>query len=132
MLQLKEGGLDKFLLQTLGRPYILITGQSDWGVPSTDNARRILDDPNLVAWYAQNNDESHAKIHPIPIGLNCFEHVREMHQARQLLAAAVGEGEEKAKDDVARPPLVEKQHLMLVNFGHTHQDRKKVSCYSSI
>jgi hypothetical protein len=36
-------------------------------------------------WFAQNNDAHHPKITALPIGLNCFEHAPEMHEALQQL-----------------------------------------------
>lgn len=48
-------------------------------------ACQVLRDPNLVRWFAQNNDVSRPKLSPVPIGLNCFEHAPEMAQARRLI-----------------------------------------------
>lgn len=66
------------------KPYILITGENDLGVPNEcRHAKQILDDPHLVKWFAQNNDGPHPKVIGIPIGLNCFEHAPEMHSVLQ-------------------------------------------------
>ena len=66
------------------RPYVLITGENDLGVPNEcRHAPEILNDPHLVKWFAQNNDAAHPKIIGIPIGLNCFEHAPEMHHVLQ-------------------------------------------------
>jgi hypothetical protein len=46
---------------------------------------QVLNDPNLVHWFAQNGDVVHSKLSPIPIGLNCFEHAPEMDQALRIL-----------------------------------------------
>lgn len=89
------------------RPYILITGQSDWPV---SRSSKILEDKHLVKWYAQNSDVVHPKLVQIPIGLNCFEHAPEMHQSLLLLKA--------------QPPTRDK--LVLVNFGNTHPSRTVV------
>jgi hypothetical protein len=93
----------------LRRPYILVTGQSDFPV---SKAKGVLGDPNLVKWFAQNSDMNHPKLVPIPIGLNCFEHAPEMHQALRALKTSSG------------PPA--RQKLVLVNFGNTHPSRKQI------
>jgi hypothetical protein len=49
-------------------PYILITHNSDDAAPGPFSSH--LNDPNIIAWFAQNYDGfPHPKIHPIPIGL---------------------------------------------------------------
>ncbi len=56
-------------------PYILLTHNSDHGAPGP--FKSYLDDPKILAWFAQNvEDDSHPKLHPIPIGIanKCHEH----------------------------------------------------------
>ncbi len=69
--------LKSFVTQVL--PYLrskikLVTGDSDSSVPSelADEARRILESPNVLHWYTQNYDGSFAnpKISSIPIGID--------------------------------------------------------------
>lgn len=40
----RKGDLPNWLRQELKRPYVLITGQSDWAIPSScsDNANQVL------------------------------------------------------------------------------------------
>lgn len=40
----RKGDLPRWLRQVLKRPYVLITGQSDWAIPSScsDNANQVL------------------------------------------------------------------------------------------
>ena len=92
------------------RPYILISGQSDYPNPST--MRAILSDSNLVRWYGQNADATHAKFTPLPIGLNCFEHAPEMAAVLDGFAAGAGF------------PAKREDKLALVNFGDTHPGRR--------
>ncbi|EKX43421.1 hypothetical protein GUITHDRAFT_110544 [Guillardia theta CCMP2712] len=48
--------------------YILVTHCSDAGAPGAFDV--YLDDPRIIAWFAQNPDLSHhQKLHPLPIGL---------------------------------------------------------------
>lgn len=51
----------------LMHPYILITHNSDYAVPQ--HFGHYLDDPKLFAWFGQNVDRNHPKLHAIPIGL---------------------------------------------------------------
>lgn len=52
----------------IGVPYILLTHNSDHCAPGP--FRRYLDDPKIIAWFAQNMEgDSHPKLHPVPIGI---------------------------------------------------------------
>ena len=60
---------------SLGGPVVLVTTDGDLGVPSglhPEVARKILNDPFVVAWFTQNLDVPgfHRKLKPIPIGLD--------------------------------------------------------------
>jgi hypothetical protein len=92
----------------LKRPYILVTGQSDF---SPRRSTILSRDRNLALWFAQNNDVAHPRVAHLPIGLNCFEHAPEMHQALRLLG------------DVT---ALDKPNTVLVNFGNTHPSRRDV------
>ena len=48
-------------------PYIIISHNADHPAPGPGEA--FLDDPKIVAWFAQNVEMTHPKLHPIPIGL---------------------------------------------------------------
>ena len=48
-------------------PYVLLTHNSDCGIPGS--FARFLDDPKILAWFGQNVELLHPKLHPIPIGL---------------------------------------------------------------
>lgn len=67
-----------------------------------------MGDPNLLRWYSQNADITHPKLYPLPIGLNCFEHAPEMHQTLGQLGN------------------VQRNKVLMVNFGNTHPSRKQV------
>lgn len=82
----KNGKLGDFVRHQLKGPYILVTGQSDYGIPVIPNARKVLSDPNLVAWFAQHVEEpTPPKLKPIPIGLQCFEQGPELHEAKKII-----------------------------------------------
>ncbi len=55
-------------------PYVLITHNSDYGIPGVN--LRYLDDDKLLAWFGQNVESNHPKLHPIPIGIanRCWAH----------------------------------------------------------
>jgi len=50
-------------------PYVLITHDSDDSPVKSHAITKYLDDKKLIAWFAQNVEFTHAKLHPIPIGL---------------------------------------------------------------
>jgi len=64
----------KTVLPRVRGRFVLVTGDSDTCVPSelAEDARAILDSPNVVHWFTQNYDGSPApeKISPVPIGLD--------------------------------------------------------------
>jgi hypothetical protein len=47
--------------------YIIITHNSDY--PAPWNFKSYLDDEKIVAWFGQNVEFFHKKLHPIPIGI---------------------------------------------------------------
>ena len=57
----------KFIAPRLRTPFVLITHNSDNGVTMAD--LDLLNQPNLLNWYAQNVDFCHVKLKAIPIGL---------------------------------------------------------------
>jgi hypothetical protein len=122
-----QDALAQWVKTTLRRPYILVTGQSDWSV---SRSKGVLSDPFLVKWFAQNADVSHQKLAQIPIGLNCFEHAPEMHQALQALREKQTQLQQQQLEGSSEAPSSSsppsRPHLVLVNFGNTHSSRKKV------
>ena len=56
-----------FVAPRLHEPFVLLTHNSDHGVGLGD--LDLLNHPSLVAWYAQNCETSHTKLHALPIGL---------------------------------------------------------------
>jgi hypothetical protein len=69
--------LDNFVrgsLQTIRRPFGLITTDGDVSVPSElvgSTVKALLDCPWLVSWHTQNHDGyTHSKLAPFPIGLD--------------------------------------------------------------
>lgn len=52
---------------TIANPYILVTHNGDLPVPREFGY--MLDDPKIIAWFGQNVEYVHPKLHPIPIGV---------------------------------------------------------------
>lgn len=56
-------------------PFILITGKTDYTIPyfEFDNPNnigfKILQNPNLIAWYGNNTDSNHPKLITVPLEL---------------------------------------------------------------
>ena len=61
----------KYFIKTIHpkikNPYVLITHNSD--IPVTKNYLSLLKDTKLLAWFGQNIDFDHPKLHPLPIGI---------------------------------------------------------------
>ena len=65
-------------------PYVLITHNSDNANPGM--YKNKLDDAKILAWFVQNADVTHPKLHPVPIGIaNAnWEHGSPSHFMKQL------------------------------------------------
>ncbi|MCA9329349.1 hypothetical protein KDA11_01785, partial [Candidatus Saccharibacteria bacterium] len=51
-------------------PTILITGINDESPSQVPYYHELLDNPNLIAWFAHHNDITHPKMHYLPLGVN--------------------------------------------------------------
>jgi hypothetical protein len=61
------------VLEHLHTPFILVTGDSDLSVNAEsldNNLENLLANALLLAWFAQNRDFDHPKLHSMPIGIN--------------------------------------------------------------
>lgn len=61
------------ILPKLSTPFVLVSGDSDLPINKSSlggNLETILRCPLLLAWYAQNRDYDHSKLHSLPIGIN--------------------------------------------------------------
>ena len=118
------------------KPYILITGQSDHGIPGTPNSITILNDPNLVRWFAQNLEAPHPKLVSVPsasivlsMALSSTKPFAQSNSGvvHGLLKKLACEG--VLTDHSSLTPIrhpVDKPYNLLVNFGPTHPSRQKV------
>jgi hypothetical protein len=51
----------------LHHPFVMFTHNSDYSI--NENHLKFLDDPRIIAWFAQNVAIKHPKLKPIPIGI---------------------------------------------------------------
>ena len=51
----------------ISNPYVIVSHNSDHPAPGV--GALYLNDPKILAWYAQNVEMVHPKLHPIPIGI---------------------------------------------------------------
>jgi hypothetical protein len=71
----------KEILPRIESPFVLVTGSEDITIPNQTDARwrafsprekeiidEILDDPQLIHWFAENGDESRPKMSTLPVG----------------------------------------------------------------
>lgn len=76
LVWMRSFALPQFMDEALPRiqaRFTLVTGDEDWGIPSSfDRAHELLEDPRLILWFAQNFDgtSQHPKLHLLPIGLD--------------------------------------------------------------
>jgi hypothetical protein len=59
----------------INQPFIFVTGHSDLCIPYLDESNKwngytlLLENPNLIMWFAVNKDFKHPKLRSIPIGI---------------------------------------------------------------
>lgn len=94
-------------------PYVLVTHNSDWGIPGSYT--NYLNDSKLLAWFGQNMEGCHPKLHPIPIGIaNQYVQHGDLSTLEEI---------RKTVEKVNRRPI-----LLYMNFQTATypQERKKV------
>jgi len=57
----------RFIHPKIRHPYVLVTHNSD--LPITKNFSFFIESSKLLAWFGQNCEFDHPKLHPVPIGL---------------------------------------------------------------
>lgn len=63
----------QYIIPNINTPFILISGDSDLPINLAslgDKLIALLQNHLLLAWYAQNRDFDHPKLHSLPIGIN--------------------------------------------------------------
>jgi hypothetical protein len=61
------------IVPNISTPFVLVSGDSDLPINLAnlgDALIALLQNPLLLAWYAQNRDFDHPKLHSLPIGIN--------------------------------------------------------------
>lgn len=64
---------EQYILPKLSVPFVLVSGDSDLPINTNSlngSLNTLLESPLLVAWFAQNRDFDHPKLHSLPIGIN--------------------------------------------------------------
>jgi len=104
-------------------PYILITHNSDFSAPVVSpihDYTHVLKQKGLLAWFAQNPNVRHPKLHPLPQGLAVNTKTFSADWDTNLVNSVVR--------DFKTPELVEgRTHWLYVNFNARGMDvRRKV------
>ncbi|CAF0824125.1 unnamed protein product [Didymodactylos carnosus] len=83
-------------------PFVLITHNSDKSAPGI--YKTFLSNTKLLAWFSQNPDTIHPKLHPMPIGIS---NNRWMSKNINVIALSFNK---------YRRPFADRQNLLYVNF----------------
>ncbi len=67
----------KYEKDKIKNKYILITHGNDFSMPGV--YKDLLEDPNLIVWFAQNVDYEHPKLKFLPIGIDRIAERREIY-----------------------------------------------------
>lgn len=113
------------VLPAIRHRFALVSGDEDWGIPSSyDDAERLLDCDRLVCWFTQNCDgtDTSGKISGIPIGLD-FHTIANRYKWGHF-PATPAEQEAGLRDLVARMPKTVDRRLRV--HADFHFNRHKV------
>ena len=117
----------KYKLSEIKTQFTLFTGDSDLGISANDldekDIKRILMNPYLERWYAQNLNYPHPKLVNLPIGMD-------YHTDYYLLNYQPLEQEKTVKDILRKSKSIyEREHLAYCNW-HFEMDRgDRKECY---
>ncbi|WP_319529134.1 hypothetical protein [uncultured Cohaesibacter sp.] len=116
-------------LWRIRKPFTLVTGDTIKSVSARDIEPKVfnalLNNRFLTAWYAQNLDHSHEKLHPIPLGVDyhTLAAAKDGDQHRWGMAQSPGEQEATlCQFHVEAGPIVKKIKLAFSNW-HFAADR---------
>ncbi len=124
------------LLPQLEAPFTLVSGDSDLAIsPATLGDavfHGILDNPLCIAWFAQNAQAEHAKLHTLPIGLD-YHTMWEHPGAWGLSAVSPMSQEHQMLDIWARSPDTPHRYLAAYcNWTHTIDRGDRRECLDKI
>ena len=91
----------KEIFPKLKKSFVLVSHNSDNSVPEEPSSIKMLNDPKLIHWFAQNAAIAHAKLDPIPIGIMQQGHQDgsgQMELWDKLLQQEIEEGSERDID----------------------------------
>jgi hypothetical protein len=124
------------LMPQLQAPFTLVSGDSDLSIaPSTIGDavfRGILENPLCTAWFAQNAQAEHAKLHSLPIGLD-YHTMWEYPGRWGLSAVAPMAQERQLLDTWARSPELPQRYLAAYcNWTHALDRGDRRECLERI
>ena len=111
-----QRNLYEFTTRKPTTPYIIVSANhadscAPYGRGTSGGGESLLDDANLVAWYATNVAASHKKLHPLPLGPKVQWDTRTFHQEEEskTLLSSVLENQDPKKNffEIERPNLVD-------------------------
>jgi len=86
------------------QPFVLVTHNSDASVP-TPKFTHFLESEKILAWFTQNQDATHPKLFPVPIG---FANTRWGHGNVSILKKALC---------LYRKPFQQRKKFIYINFS---------------
>tara|TARA_R110002126_G_C10490507_1_gene503737 strand:+ start:12979 stop:14013 length:1035 start_codon:yes stop_codon:yes gene_type:complete len=139
-LYVKTDFLSEFATRTLARidqPFVLVTGSSDFGLASrfvrTDTVEQILAHPHLTAWYAQNCDYRHPRLHPMPIGLDYHTlSSRFRYQSWGYFSTPLQQEAALNGVRLAAPDLTDKSVSAYCNWHHVLNRGDRLACINGV
>ncbi|MBT8530895.1 hypothetical protein G6708_07915 [Polynucleobacter paneuropaeus] len=117
------------------RPFILVSGDSDLPIESStlgNGLDTLLAHPFLVAWYAQNRNADHPKLHSLPIGINLHNlWANPLQWGGGFILPAMQELQIETIAQQA-PPLAKRIPKIFCNWHFSIDRADRQSCYEQI
>ncbi|MDA4843801.1 hypothetical protein [Hoeflea poritis] len=117
--------------------YILVTGCTDGEISTTDIEMNLLmellEDTKLLAWFGQNCNIDHPKLHRLPIGLD-YHTLSSGPRFRPWGYFASPVAQERSLNETRRgaPPLREKSVRAYCNWHHILSRGDRLRCINSV
>ena len=123
-------------LWRIRKPFTLVTGDTIKSVSAEDIEPKVfnalLNNRFLTAWYAQNLDHSHEKLHPIPLGVDYHTLANAANDSTpHSWGAAQSPGEQEAtlcRFHVEAGPITNKTRLAFSNWHFTADRGNRKEC----
>lgn len=125
----------RHLLPTIDSSFVLVSGDSDLAINHSNLGvalHDLLQNSQLLAWYAQNRDHDHLKLHSLPIGMNVHNlWSNPLQWGGGFILPSLQELQIQAIEKEA-PALAKRKPLIFCNWHFSVDRADRKNCYRLI